>query len=269
MQIFGLKTAIIHPNEDLIAHIEQSLENANLTLQDQDILVLGETVVATTQGRVIDLKTVKKIRPDAIALAKQYQMDPRLVELVLQECSAVLGGVDHVLLAEVGGLLIANAGIDQSNAGGDEKVVFLPKDLQHTADAIRKQLEQRQKVKIGIILADSRVQPLKVGLIGMALAVSGFQPLIDCRGRTDLFGRVMLIKQMAVADDIASAAELLMGECDESVPFALVRGAPVNFSDETPVSMVMPASECLFMNIFAKFFTNIKEKAEQGKIEKT
>ncbi len=151
----------------------------------------------------------------------------------------------------------------------DENVVFLPKDLQKTADSIRQQLEKRHKVKIGIILADSRVQPLKVGVIGMALAVSGFQPVIDCRGRKDLFGRVLRIKQMAVADDIASAAELLMGECDEAVPFALVRGAPVNFTDDTPVSMVMTASECLFMNVFAKFFTNIKEKSELGKIEKT
>ncbi len=268
MQVVGLKSAIIHPNDDLIAHIEQSLKTANFNLQDKDILVLSETVVATTQGRVFDLKTVKKIRPEATALAKQYQMDPRLVELVFQESSAIIGGVDHVLLAEVGGILIANAGIDQSNAGGDDKVVFLPKDLQKTADEIREQLEQRHNVKIGIILADSRVQPLKVGIIGMALAVSGIQPIIDCRGRKDLFGRELRIKQMAVADDIASAAELLMGECDEAVPFALVRGAPVKFTDESPVSMVMLPTECLFMNIFAKFFTNIKEKACQDKIEK-
>ncbi len=269
MQVFGLKSAIIQPNDDLIAHIIESLKNAKISLQDKDILVLSETVVATTQGRVIHLSGVKKVRPEATALAKQYQMDPRLVELVFQESSAIIGGVDHVLLAEVGGILIANAGIDQSNAGGDDNVVFLPKDLQKTADQIRKQLEQQFNVKIGVILADSRVQPLKVGIIGMALAVSGFQPVIDCRGRKDLFGRELRIKQMAVADDIASAAELLMGECDEAVPFALVRGAPVRFMDEPPVSMVMSPTECLFMNIFAKFFANIKEKVCPDKIEKS
>ncbi len=269
MQVFGLKSAIVQPNDDLIAHIIESLKIANLSLQNKDILVLSETVVATTQGRMINLKTVKEIRPEAVALAKQYLMDPRLVELVFQESAAIIGGVDHVLLAEVGGILIANAGIDLSNAGGDDNAVFLPRDLQKTADQIRRQLEQRFNVKIGIILADSRVQPLKVGIIGMALAVSGFQPIIDCRGRKDLFGREIRIKQMAVADDIASAAVLLMGECDESIPFGLVRGAPVKFTDDSPVSMVMLPTECLFMNIFAKFFANIKEKAFQGKIEKS
>jgi coenzyme F420-0:L-glutamate ligase len=194
-------------------------------------------------------------------------MDARLCELVLQESGAILGGVDHVLLAEVSGLLIANAGIDQSNAGGDDKVVLLPKDLQKSADEIRAQLEERDGVKIGVILADSRVQPLKVGVIGMALSVSGFVPIIDCRGKTDLFGRVLRFKQMAVADDIASAAELLMGECDEAVPFALARGAPIILTDEPPVSMVMPARDCLFMNILTNYFVKEPKSCEDSQAD--
>ena len=116
-------------------------------------------------------------------------------------------------------------------------------------NSIRKQSGIKE---LGVIIADSRVQPMKRGVIGVAIAVSGFDPIEDNRGKKDLFGRVLEITTRAVADDIVSGAELLMGEADEQIPVVLVRGAPVTFTDReiNPDEMLMPRDECLFMNVF-------------------
>ena len=162
-----------------------------------------------------------------------------------------------MLLTRAQGLLLANAGVDSSNSGGGSNVVLLPSDIWGSIREFRESLEKKSGIKpLGAILADSRVQPLKKGVIGGALSVSGFMPIEDRRGIRDIFGRPLVITQIAVADDLTSAAELLMGEANEQTPFVLARDAPVTFVDDNEIeegTMLMPVDECLFMNIFKNY----------------
>ncbi len=253
MELHPIKTPIIYVKDDLIKITLESIKHANLVLQENDILVFAETVVGTCQGRIVDIEDVKNVSEKAKELAEKYFMDPRFVQIILEEADVILGGVRTVLLTQKDGVLIANAGADKSNSGGLTKVALFPEKLNDTVREMRESFQKATGLKeLGVIIADSRVQPMKRGVIGVAIAVSGFNPIEDNRGRKDLFGRVLEITTRAVADDIVSAAELLMGEADEQVPVVLVRGAPVQFTDRLieKDEMLMPRDECLFMNVF-------------------
>lgn len=253
MEILPIKTPIIYPKDDLIKITLKSIKSANLKLQERDILVFAETVVGTAQNRIVDLEDVTIVSEKAKELAEKYVMDPRFVQIILEEADVILGGVRTVLLTQKEGVLIANAGADKSNSGGLTKIALFPEKLYETAREMRDSIREKSGLKdLGVIIADSRVQPMKRGVIGLAIAVAGFDPIEDNRGRKDLFGRVLEITTRAVADDIVSAAELLMGEADEQTPIVLVRGAHVKFTDREigKGEMLMPRDECLFMNVF-------------------
>jgi len=211
MQLFSIKLPIIKKNDPLLNIIVNNIKNRDESLKDGDIIVISEKVIATSQGRVINLSEVKIISEKAKKLAKKCDMDERFVELILQEATMILGGLPngHVILAKVNDFLIANAGIDQSNAGPDN-VVLLPKDLKKTVRKYWKKLRETFKIEnLGVIFADSRVQPLRKGTIGIAIATAGFEPIEDLRGHPDLFKRPLKITMSAIADDLTSAAQFL------------------------------------------------------------
>ncbi len=188
-------------------------------------------------------------------MAKEYDMDERFVEIILQEASMILGGLPggHVILAKVNDFLIANAGIDQSNAGPDN-LVLLPKDPEKVIREYRNTLKKEFNIKdLGVIFADSRVQPLRKGTIGIAIATAGFEPIEDLRGLPDLYNRPMQITMRAIADDLTSAAQFLLNEANQQTPVVIIRGAKVEFTENPKLTTEMPAEECLYMNIFAKY----------------
>lgn len=247
-------TKIIVPGDDLFTVFYESLNAAGESLMDGDIVVLAETVVATVQRRIIDLHTVIP-GSKALELAAKYEMMPELVELVLRNADEVLGGVRGVLLTIAHNIILANAGIDLSNAGGNENAVLLPDKPYEFAAEFRAQLISKFGLRnAGVIISDSHVQPLKKGVIGTAIAVSGFHPVDNCIGRTDLFGHRMRYTNRALADQIVCGVHLVMGECDERVPFVVVRNAPVKFTADKidEKEMFMDKSECLFMNVLYK-----------------
>ncbi|MFX1450430.1 MAG: coenzyme F420-0:L-glutamate ligase, partial [Promethearchaeota archaeon] len=125
--------------------------------------------------------------------------------------------------------------------------------------AIRKKIQEKTGKRIGIVLSDSRTQPLKRGVVGAALAVSGIEPVSDERGKPDLYGRLLKFTFRAIADDLATAAQLLMGESNEQIPIVLIRGAPVQLTEMPKYDFFMPAEECLYMNIFSKYLDNQKK----------
>ncbi|GAB4321159.1 MAG: coenzyme F420-0:L-glutamate ligase [Promethearchaeota archaeon] len=251
MELYAIKTPIVEPGDDLALVIVESVKRAGFELADDDVLVVAESVVATAQGRRVSLSSITDVSSEAHALASRYSLDPRLAELILQESDGVVGGLPGVVLAIVHGFLIANAGIDASNAGGGDNVVLLPREPQCEADGLRSRVEQATGASIGVILADSRVLPLRRGVVGIAIATSGIEAVEDCRGRLDLFGRPLKITFRAVADDIATAAQLLLGEANEQTPVVLVRGAPVKHSemDQSSVATLTP-EECLYFAAF-------------------
>ncbi|MBN1801704.1 MAG: coenzyme F420-0:L-glutamate ligase [Candidatus Lokiarchaeota archaeon] len=253
MQLFSLKLPLIKKNDPLLEIIANQLVSEKKPLKNGDVMVISEKVVATSQGRVVSLSEVGPISEKAKKLAKKYDMDDRFVELILREATTILGGMTHVILAEVNDFLIANAGIDQSNAGPDN-VVLLPSNVKQVAWDYWNEFKARFNLEnLGIIIADSRVQPLRVGTIGIAIATAGFEPIQDCIGQSDLYDRPLEITKRAVADDLASAAQFLLGEAGEQTPVVIIQDIKLNFTDSPQTITRMPPEECLYMNIFARY----------------
>ncbi|MHA2288087.1 MAG: coenzyme F420-0:L-glutamate ligase [Promethearchaeota archaeon] len=262
MELFALKLPLIKKGDPLLDIIIAILEEQGKSLKEGDIVVIAEKVVATSQGRVVSLSDINNISSEAIKLAKLYDMDERYVELILREASMILGGMTHVILAKVNDFLIANAGIDQSNAGPN-KVVLLPNNLKKVVREYRDNLKKRYNLKeLGIIIADSRVQPLRKGTIGIAIATAGFEPIEDLIGHPDLFNRPMEITTRAIADDLASAAQFLLSEANQRTPVVIIRDSNVEFTENPLSTPEMAAEQCLYMNIFSRYL--LKQQEEPG-----
>ncbi len=260
MELFSIKLPLIKENDELLRIIIEIIRKKGEALLDGDIIVIAEKVVATSQGRVVNLSDVTDISEKARKLANKYDMDARFVELIIRESSMILGGMTHVILAQVNDFLIANAGIDQSNAG-QGKVVLLPKDLNKVVWKYWRELRREFGiVNLGVIISDSRVQPLRKGTIGIAIATAGFEPVEDLRGQPDLFKRTMEITMRAIADDLTSAAQFLLSEADQQTPVVIIRESNVEFTENPKITPEMVPEKCLYMNIFSKYL--LKKKKE-------
>ena len=263
MQLFALKLPLIKKGDPLLDIIISELDKQGKPLKEGDIVVIAEKVIATSQGRVISLSDVKNISIEAKKLSELYDMDERYVELITREASMILGGMTHVILAKVNDFLIANAGIDQSNAGLN-KVVLLPKNLKRVVWEYRDNLKKKYNLNdLGLIIADSRVQPLRKGTIGIAIATAGFEPIEDLIGHPDLFDRPMEITVRAIADDLASAAQFLLSEADQRTPVVIIRESNVEFTENPVSTPEMEAEKCLYMNIFSKYLLKNMDKNDR------
>jgi len=260
MELFSIKLPLIKKGDPLLDIIISELDKQGKLLKEGDIVVIAEKVVATSQGRVVSLSDVTSISEKARKLAKGYDMDERFVELILQESSMILGGMTHVILAQVNDFLIANAGIDQSNAG-QGKVVLLPKDLNIVVWEYWRELKKEFGIKnLGVIISDSRVQPLRKGTIGIAIATAGFEPVEDLIGKPDLFNRPMEITMRAIADDLTSAAQFLLSEADQQTPVVIIRESNVEFTENPKMTPEMAPEQCLYMNIFSRYLLEKKRE---------
>jgi coenzyme F420-0:L-glutamate ligase len=250
MHIIPIRTRIITEQDDFLEVVQQGLSELHLEFEDGDILGIAETPLGTTEGRVVQLSDVE-VSNDAQRIAERHDMIPAVAQLVLDEADEILGGIPHVLLTIKNNTLMANAGVDKSNVPPGH-ASLLPVDSAASARRIRDEVFKRTGKRIGVLIIDSRTQPLRLGNIGMALGVAGFTPVADDRGRTDLFGNELRITRRAVADNLASACTAVMGESDESVPAALIKDAPVQLSDVVYDSseMWIAPTECMYMAIF-------------------
>ncbi len=250
MQVFPIQTRIITADDDILDIILDVLEKTDLSLMDDDILTIAETPLGTTEGRVVCLSEVR-VSSKASILSEKYELHPAVAELILQEADEILGGIPHVVLTIKNNTLMANAGVDKSNVPPGF-ASLLPLNPRASAERLRKEIKARTGKTIGVMIIDSRTQPLRLGNIGMALGVAGFRPVADDRGRKDLFGNELRITRRAIADNLASACTAVMGESNESVPAALIRNAPVEFVDKSFDSSEMWISpqECMYMAIF-------------------
>jgi len=247
--LFGIKTGLIHQGEDILPIILSGVKNQGLSLVDGDILVIAESALATSEGRLINLAD-QSPSEEAEELALQYEQDPRLAEIILRESDEIIGGIPGFLLCTSRGNLLPNAGVDGSNAP-EGMVSLLPADPNGSARSIRTQIFQKTGATVAILIIDSRTHPMRYGCGGVAIGCSGIPSVLDERGRKDLFGRELKVTRRAVADNIASAAELLMGEADEGIPVVLVRGLDIPIGEYEGVEQIA-ADECLFMGIIAK-----------------
>ncbi len=249
MELVPLRSELILPGASVAKEILDSLQKAKVKVRNGDIIAVASKAVATAEGRVIPLNSIKPSR-EAMRLAGRYGMPAALVQVVNDEADDVYGGVTGALLTLKNGDAVANAGVDQKNAPPDSAVLW-PLDPAASAKRLFNSLSRKLAKRIGVLIVDSRVTPLRLGTIGLALACAGFKPTRDFRGKPDLFGRKSRMTVQASADGVASAAQLLMGEGRERLPFVLVRGAPVDFSGTGDIPKLAP-KECLYMSCIAK-----------------
>jgi coenzyme F420-0:L-glutamate ligase/coenzyme F420-1:gamma-L-glutamate ligase len=239
---------MVRPGDDLPTLILAALTAQKLRLETGDILVIAQKIVSKSEGRQIALATITP-SPEAIALAKETEKDPRLVELILRESTTVLRKKPGVLIVRHRlGLVGAQAGIDQSNIehDGDDHALLLPADPDASARRIRESFTAKIGVRPGVIVSDSMNRPWRLGSIGGAIGSAGIAVLDDRRGGHDIYGRELKVTLVNRADSIATAATLVMGETTEKTPVALVRGFPAEESAQTARDIIRPLEEDMF-----------------------
>jgi len=222
---------------DILADIIHNTLTVNqIDLQDGDVLVIAQKVISKAEGRKVDLQTVE-VSPEANELAKKVEKDPRIVELILRESNKVLRHRPGLIVAEHKlGFVCANAGIDRSNVkqgegSEDDSVLLLPKDPDRSAREIRLSLEKTWDQSVGVLIIDSHGRAWRNGTVGISIGFSGLPGIVDLRGEPDLFGYELKVTQIAVVDELAAAASLLMGQADEGLPVVHVRGFPYPLRD--------------------------------------
>lgn len=217
---------LVRAGDDLVGLILVECSAAGEKLCDGDILVLAQKIVSKAEGRVVDLATVTPSAA-ALKLAQSSNKDPRLVEVILTESKEVIRQREGAIIVENRlGVVLANAGIDMSNVNqdGGDAVLLLPEDPDRSCALLREEIKQRADVDVGVVINDSLGRAFRNGTAGAALGAAGVPTLVDLSGTPDLFGRPLRVTQVAIADELAAAASLLMGQANEGRPVVLVRG---------------------------------------------
>jgi coenzyme F420-0:L-glutamate ligase/coenzyme F420-1:gamma-L-glutamate ligase len=240
---------LIKPGDDLAEMIAAALQRAEIRPVDQDILVVAQKVVSKAEGQIVDLLGIVP-SARALALAAEVRKDPRLVEVVLSESTDIVRSRENVLIvAHRRGFVMANAGIDQSNVDNDdsgEYVLLLPQDADKSAGALKARLDAEFGIDFGIIINDSFGRPWRNGVVGVALGAAGVPAVWNRIGAPDLFGRKMQVTEVAVADELAAAASLLMGQADEAQPVVHVRGFAWDAAPLPAAALIRPRELDLF-----------------------
>jgi coenzyme F420-0:L-glutamate ligase / coenzyme F420-1:gamma-L-glutamate ligase len=248
---------LIQPGDNLAGLILYSLKRAEITLEDGDILVLAQKIVSKAENRLVNLSSVNP-SPAALELAEKTGKDARIAELLLQESNEILrmrmgtAIVEHRL-----GFVCANAGIDQSNVGNaqgknqneesqNEFALLLPEDPDKSAAELRAALEAASGKNLGVMIIDSHGRAWRLGTVGVAIGLSGLPGLVDERGWNDLFGYTLKITVVGVADELAAAASLMMGQAAEGTPVVHVRGFPYALRDGSVKELLRPKEQDMF-----------------------
>lgn len=256
MELIPLKSPLIKPKDDLTEILSGLFEKRKIELQEKDILVVSSKVVALSENRIVDLSEItvtdeaRKIK-DAKYVQSLGKKSDAFKQLVLNEADEFLDG-SMVYLTLKNKILIPHAGIDLSNAPEGIAILW-PENSFESAEKIRDYFLQKFSLKeLGVLVIDSHCQPLRAGVVGIALGWSGIEGVEDERGKKDLYGKELRVTQKNSADQLASAASLLMGEAGESIPFVLVKNAPVRFSSKKfdQESYAFDVKEDLFAGIY-------------------
>jgi coenzyme F420-0:L-glutamate ligase/coenzyme F420-1:gamma-L-glutamate ligase len=245
IQIFPLPgLPEVEPGDDLARLIATALRAQDFRIIRGDILVIAQKIVSKAEGRIVRLDSVTP-SADAVEWARSWDKDARVIALVLRESSRIVRMERGIIIAETRhGFVCANAGIDLSNAA-EGTAILLPDDPDASARALQAQLSAALGADIGIIISDTFGRPWREGLVNVALGVAGVAPLIDYRGTRDANGKPLQATIIAAADELASAAELVMGKSDR-VPLAIIRGVQTKTGDGSGRDLIRPAVNDLF-----------------------
>ena len=242
---------LIRQDDNLADIVVNSLLENNIELEDNDIFVIAQKIVSKAEGRMVNLATVLPSQ-QAIELAEQTQKDARAVELILQESNEVVRTrIGTIIVEHKLGFVCANAGIDHSNVAGEgdsveEWVLLLPQDPDLSSKKMRDEIQSKTGKQVGILIIDSHGRAWRNGTVGVAIGVAGLPALEDLRGKQDLFGFTLRITQVGVADELAAAASLIMGQAAEGTPVVHVRGFPYPLRDGSLKELIRPKEQDLF-----------------------
>jgi coenzyme F420-0:L-glutamate ligase / coenzyme F420-1:gamma-L-glutamate ligase len=221
LEIFPISSSIKRRKFDLF----DSLISSGLKFRSGDIIVISSKYVSMSEGLLLKLDKIK-VSKKARTIAAKFEMDPKIAEITLRESDYILGGIPGFLLSVRDGMIAPNAGIDKSNVPPGFVIPY-PNDAFKTAENLRLKFLLNCMIHVGIVIADSRLMPTRIGTVGVAIACSGFEPVEDERGKKDLFGNVLRVTLRAVADGLAATGVAIMGEGRESIPAVVVRGFKV------------------------------------------
>lgn len=246
LEIIGLRSLPeVRPGDDLAQLAAQALKKEKVELHRGDVLVLAQKIVSKAEGRRVRLRDVKP-SPFARNWARQAGSDARLVEVVLQESTRIVRMSERVLITETRhGFVCANAGVDQSNVPGRGWVTLLPLDPDKSAQKFVKGIQKRSGVAVAAVISDTFGRPWREGLVNVAIGAAGLRVLRDLRGQTDAHGKELKATVLAVADELAAAAGLVMGKNDR-IPVVIVRGFDYRAGQDSARRLVRPPARDLF-----------------------
>ena len=249
INLIGVKNVPFIQKGDNIANIiVKSLKNDGIFLKEGDVIVIAQSIVSKSQGYVKDLKKIipskqaHQIYEKIKAKSKGFEVStksPELIQAIIDESKDIIK-TEHVIIVEtLHGFICANAGIDKSNIEGQDKVTLLPEDPDKDAEEIRMNIKELTNQNVAVIISDSFGRPFRRGAVGIAVGISGIDAVLDMRGSKDLFGRTLETTIVGQIDNLASAAQLIMGEADEGLPIVIIRGYKFEFSEQSNIKHIL------------------------------
>ena len=231
---------------DLYTEIKKIIKKNGLLLEEEDVIVISSKYISNSQGRILNYGCIKPSEK-ANELSKKFSMNSELSEAVIRESDFIFGGVSGFVITSADNIMAPNAGIDKSNS--QDKLILYPNYPYLVAEQIKRKFFLDYNIHVGIIIVDSRLMPARVGTIGVAIACSGIEPVLDRRGTKDLDGNVLKVTFQAIADNLASIANHKMGEGDETLPMAIIRDSGAKITDRkiSPNEMAISHDECVYV----------------------
>jgi coenzyme F420-0:L-glutamate ligase/coenzyme F420-1:gamma-L-glutamate ligase len=246
IQIFGLtKIPLVKLGDEIGEQVVKAAMEEGLEIRDRDVVVIAQKIVSKAEGKVVDLSSVAP-SPFAEAISKATGKDAQHVETILRETQNIVRmRQGHLIVQTHHGFICANAGVDRSNVEKEDAVTLLPVDPDRSARGIRKKIKELTGADVGVIVSDTFGRAWRIGQVDVAIGVDGLRPIRDYRGTKDMFGYVLNVTQIAVADELASAAELAMKKSD-GIPVAIVRGFEYPTGEGSSKELIRPEEEDLF-----------------------
>lgn len=250
VNIIGLSLPLIQEGDDVAGLIVSTALKSGVEIKNRDVLVVAQKVISKSEGRVVEIENVQTSE-EALKISESTGKDPRIVELVLRESKRLLKvSPETIIVQDQRNIINISAGIDKSNIKGANRYALLPIDPDKSARRLQSRIIELTGKRVGVIISDTYSRPFRRGQVNFAIGIGGIDPFIDYRGTEDLFGYVMQVKFSAVADELASAAELVMGQGREGIPAVIIRGLNLGFSEKSSFNdLIISDEEDLFNDV--------------------
>ena len=247
LTVLPIKSTLKKEEFDLFESLVTDLNNAGMVPVNGDVIVISSKYVANSQGRVLEYDRVVP-SSNAEEIGKRFQIKPKIAEIILRESDTIFGGIPGFVITSSDNIMAPNAGIDKSNTQSGT-VVLYPNDPYLVAEHLRRKFLLKHNAHVGIIITDSRLMPGRVGTIGVAISCSGIEPTADLRGEKDLYGNALRVTFQAIADDLATIANLKMGEGSDATPCVLIRDSDARITDRKirESDMAISYEQCVYV----------------------